>query len=168
MYGVAVIGGGASGLAAAIFAKLEYSSVDVVVFERADRVGKKIALTGNGQCNITNADPAVSHYHGSPEFTRFATQNFTPCDQQKFFADCGIMLNFEASGKAYPMSYQTSSVVDALRFRAAELGVEIKLGSKVLSVIKKPRSQRLMPLKLFDTFCDKEIDIKEYLALMVS
>lgn len=137
MYDIAIIGAGASGLCAAIFAKKENNNADVVLFERADRVGKKIAMTGNGQCNITNINPTQNRYHGDGNFAKIAIDNFPPQEQEKFFAECGIMLNFEDSGKAYPMSYQASSVVDALRFRAAELGVEIKLSTKVESITKK-------------------------------
>ncbi|MBR5451740.1 MAG: aminoacetone oxidase family FAD-binding enzyme [Clostridia bacterium] len=137
MYDIAIIGAGASGLAASIFAKKENRNIDVVLFDRADRVGKKIATSGNGQCNITNATPDISRYHGDPTFAKKVIDNFPPAEQQRFFEECGIMLNFENSGKAYPMSYQASSVVDALRFRAAELGVEIKTSCRVESVSKK-------------------------------
>lgn len=137
MYDIAIVGAGASGLTAAIFAKKENPSADVVLFERADRVGKKIATSGNGQCNITNANPDKTHYHGDSDFAKTVIDNFPPTEQERFFAECGIMLNFEAGGKAYPMSYQASSVVDALRFRAAELGVEIKALTKVEAVSKK-------------------------------
>ena len=137
MYDIAIIGAGASGLAAAIFAKKENIGADVVLFERFDRVGKKIAMTGNGQCNITNAHPDKSRYHGDADFASAVIEKFPPKEQEQFFEELGIMLNFEESGKAYPMSYQASSVVDALRFRAAELGVEIKISSGVSSVSKK-------------------------------
>lgn len=139
MYDIAIIGAGASGLVAAIFAKMKNMNADVVLFDRADRVGKKIAMSGNGQCNITNKNPDITRYHGDADFAKTVIDNFPPAEQERFFAECGIMLNFETSGKAYPMSYQASSVVDALRFRAAELGVEIRVSAKVESVAKKEK-----------------------------
>lgn len=137
MYDIAIVGAGASGLVAAIFAKKENMNADVVLFDRADRVGKKIAMSGNGQCNITNKNPDASHYHGDPLFAKAVIGGFPPASQERFFEELGIMLNFEESGKAYPMSYQASSVVDALRFRATELGVEIKVSCKVEAVTQK-------------------------------
>ena len=137
MYDIAIVGAGASGLVAAIFAKKENMNADVVLFDRADRVGKKIATSGNGQCNITNKNPDASHYHGDPLFAKAVIGGFPPASQERFFEELGIMLSFEESGKAYPMSYQASSVVDALRFRAAELGVEIKVSCKVEAVTQK-------------------------------
>lgn len=139
MYDIAIIGAGASGLVAAIFAKMKNMNADVVLFDRADRVGKKIAMSGNGQCNITNKNPDITRYHGDADFAKTVIDNFPPAEQERFFAECGIMLNFETSGKAYPMSYQASSVVDALRFRAAELGVEIRVSAKVETVAKKEK-----------------------------
>ena len=63
---IAVIGGGASGLAAAIEAKNVMPKARVVILEKLDRVGKKLLATGNGRCNLSNMDMGSHHYHGSP------------------------------------------------------------------------------------------------------
>ena len=64
LYDIAIIGGGAAGLTAAIHAKKQQPQLNIAVFESLDRVGKKLITTGNGRCNITNRYADVSRYHG--------------------------------------------------------------------------------------------------------
>lgn len=130
IFDVTVIGGGASGLAAAISAKRSFPEARVLVIEKNDRVGKKLAVTGNGQCNITNNSFSPDRYHGSPEFAYRIIASFDPEKQASFFLSLGLPVAFRQDGKAYPMSLQASSVVDALRFSAAEAGVNILCGAK--------------------------------------
>lgn len=134
MADVMIIGGGAAGLAAAICAKRHNPRLQVTVLEAADRVGKKLLTTGNGQCNITNKNLQAKAYHGADAgFCMPAIQkNNTPA----FFASLGVDVVYTPGGKAYPRSYQASSVVDALRFGAQELGVEVLCGQKVTAVQK--------------------------------
>ena len=74
---IAVIGGGASGLAAAISAKRQNKDLDVYVVEALSRVGKKLITTGNGRCNITNKNIDISRYHGTDKtFAEFALQKY--------------------------------------------------------------------------------------------
>lgn len=122
---IAVIGGGASGLMAAITAKK--SGKEVVILERKDRILKKVLITGNGRCNITNVNANISNYFGKNiSSVENILNRFTPQDTMDFFNELGIVCNEENRGKVYPLSGQASSVVDALRFEAEKLGIKIE------------------------------------------
>lgn len=122
---IAVIGGGASGLMAAITAKK--SGKEVVILERKDRILKKVLITGNGRCNITNVNADISNYFGKNiSSVENILNRFTPQDTMDFFYGLGIVCNEENRGKVYPLSGQASSVVDALRFEAEKLGIKIE------------------------------------------
>ncbi len=128
---IAIIGGGASGLAAAIAAKRKNSALRVILLEGLDRVGKKLITTGNGRCNITNKNLDLSRYHGDDKlFCGFALQKFDCNEIKSFFESIGV--DFISEGdKIYPASLQASSVVDALRFECDRLGVETLLNCKI-------------------------------------
>jgi hypothetical protein len=115
---IAIIGGGASALAAAVEAARLGASV--FVFERLARVGKKILVTGNGRCNLSNRSIAGEDYFGSvdpmPIFERFG-------DCVSFFASLGLYTRADAEGRLYPISGSASSVLDALRLECEKLGV---------------------------------------------
>lgn len=122
---IAVIGGGASGLMAAITAKK--SGKEVVILERKERILKKVLITGNGRCNITNVNANISNYFGKNiSSVENILNRFTPQDTMDFFNGLGIVCNEENRGKVYPLSGQASSVVDALRFEAEKLGIKIE------------------------------------------
>ncbi len=121
---VIVIGGGAAGLMAAVTAARDNR---VTVLERAPRVGRKLAVTGNGRCNLTNLNMGVEHYHGEdPEFVIPALRRFGVGDTLELFRRMGLITVAEASGRVYPHSDQAGSVVDVLRLQAADLGVELR------------------------------------------
>lgn len=127
MIKVAVIGGGASGLACAIQIMRTVKNkedVKVTILERLPRVGKKILVTGNGRCNLTNVNASVNNYRGDAEFTRFALDKFSPQNNIEFFNSLGLYTRTEDEGRVYPLSNQASSVLDALRFECDRLGVE--------------------------------------------
>ena len=129
---IAIIGGGASGLAAAITAKRLSPSAKVYIFEALDRVGKKLITTGNGRCNITNRN--LNRFHS--ENLKFAYSVLNGVGNEGiecFFESIGIPLTFEGD-KAYPSSLQASSVVDCLRFECERLGVNTVCGCKIRDV----------------------------------
>lgn len=126
MYDVAVVGGGACGLAAAVKLKTDKPFLNVVLLEKLDRVGKKLITTGNGRCNITNKFAEISNYHSENIlFVQKIFSNFFVDDTLNFFKKIGTEIRFENDGKAYPASYQASSVVDSLRFACEDSGVNI-------------------------------------------
>ena len=132
MADILIIGGGAAGLAAAICAKRQNGSLRVLVLEAQDRVGKKLLVTGNGQCNITNKNISVKAYHGKD--AAFCAPILNTSQTVPFFASLGVDIVYTPSGKAYPRSFQASAVVDALRFAAEEAGVEVLCGQTVTAL----------------------------------
>ena len=121
---IGVIGGGASGLIAAISAAR--SKAEVSIYERCDRVGRKILATGNGRCNYTNINADIKNYHGeNPDFVRDAKNSFWVEETKAFFEELGMLTKVENEGKAYPYSLQASAVLDVLRFEAERLGINI-------------------------------------------
>lgn len=141
---IAIVGGGASGLVAAISAALKAKNVnksdliDISVIEQSNRVGRKILATGNGRCNITNEDCSIDNYHGnSLEFIEKVFSKFPVDKTMKFFNDLGLVLKNDGSGRVYPYSDQASTVVDILRMSAQELGVEEVCDFPVSNLSKK-------------------------------
>ena len=119
---VIVIGGGASGLMAALTAARNGHAVTLL--ERQSRVGRKLLSTGNGRCNLTNLHVAPVHYHGlSPDFVRPALDAFDTGAALAFFHGLGLLTVAEDSGRVYPYSDQAGSVLDVLRFAADAAGV---------------------------------------------
>lgn len=124
---VAIIGGGASGLACAIeimHTVREKEAVQVTILEKLTRVGKKILVTGNGRCNLTNMNSAVSGFRGDTAFSHFALNEYTPEKNIEFFNGLGLYTREEEDGRVYPLSNQASSVLDALRFECDRLNVQ--------------------------------------------
>ncbi|QSX06982.1 NAD(P)/FAD-dependent oxidoreductase [Sedimentibacter sp. zth1] len=120
---VAIIGGGASGLMAAIVAAK--NNADVTIYEKSNRVGKKILATGNGRCNYTNINTSVNNYHGkNVDIINDVLDIFSVQNTLDFFEDIGIYPYFDESGKVYPYSLQASSVLDNLRLEAVKHNVK--------------------------------------------
>jgi len=135
---LAIVGGGASGIIGAIFAKrLIGNNGNVIILERMGRIGKKLLATGNGRCNFTNIDTNVSDFYGkNPFFVQYALDNFSVYNTLDFFEKIGVYPHEEEDGKFYPYSGQASSVLDALRNEIARLGVEVITDFEVREVRK--------------------------------
>ena len=128
---VVILGGGASGLMAALSAAQDERNT-VTVLERQSRVGRKLLATGNGRCNLTNLDLSPEHYHGQDAgFARAALSRFDGNTTLDFFHALGLLTAAEPSGRVYPLSDQANSVVDVLRFAAAQAGVQLVCGFQV-------------------------------------
>ena len=153
---VLVIGGGASGMMAALTAA-EDPHHTVTLLERQSRVGRKLLATGNGRCNLTNLHASPAHYHGGdPEFVTAALERFSVGDTLEFFRSIGLITVAEASGRVYPFSDQANSVVDVLRFALEQRGVELRCGCEVLSIGKKARGYTVKTAEE-RFYCDKLI-----------
>lgn len=121
---VIVIGGGASGILAALSAA-EAPENRVLLLERQQRIGRKLLATGNGRCNLTNIGPLPGHYHGeNPDFARPALKQFPPEAALDFFRGLGLLTREEYGGRVYPLSNSANSVLDVLRFALDKAGVE--------------------------------------------
>lgn len=130
---IIVVGGGASGIMAAITAK--DLGKDVAILEGNDRIGKKLITTGNGRCNITNRCIDYSRYHSKNEdFFNFSIDNFTFKDSEIFFNSIGLPLTTLEDGKMYPMSLQASSVIDIIRLAIEERDIPVYLNRKVKDI----------------------------------
>lgn len=132
---VLVIGGGAAGLMAAISAAR--AGAKVTLLEQNKQVGKKLLVTGNGRCNLTNRVQDLSCYRGSsPEFIRTALDGFGLLEALEFFHGIGIVTR-ERNGYFYPYCDQASAVVDALRMEAEHQRVKLALNTKVREIFKE-------------------------------
>lgn len=131
---VAIIGGGASGVACAICLKQQNKNVDVTIYEKMPRILKKVLATGNGRCNITNLYAQKDSYFGDSEFTAPAFEKYPPQKNIAFFNDMGLLLREEDEGRVYPVSGQASSVVNVLLSQAENLGVKILTDTEIKKI----------------------------------
>lgn len=132
---IVVVGGGASGMMAAIVAQSR--GFDVTILERNDRVGKKLLATGNGRCNYTNENIDLRFFHGEDkELIKSVLDRFTNKDAIEFFERLGITPAVEDNGKVFPLSYQSSSMLDVLRYEMKRIGVNVITDSYVVKITK--------------------------------
>ena len=129
---IAVVGAGASGLAAAIAACRENSAASVLLLERAERVGQKILATGNGRCNLGNRSVKPDHFGG--EAGRYAAVFAAFEGVDSFFGSMGLMLRTDEAGRIYPYSLQAAAVLDALRRTAEQAGAQTLCGFELCSL----------------------------------
>ena len=131
---VLVIGGGASGLMAALTAA-EDPGNRVLLLERQQRIGRKLLATGNGRCNLTNTGATPEHYHGEdPSFSCHALEQFPPEAVLAFFRELGLLTEEEYGGRVYPLSNSANSVLDVLRFALDKAGVEQRTACPVRAI----------------------------------
>lgn len=134
-YDVAVVGGGASGILAALSASEKKAKV--ILLERNPRVGKKILATGNGRCNYTNVNTDISYYHSrNPEFAYGALGIFDVSRTMGFFEKLGIYPNVEDGGKVFPRSGQASSILNVLLYELENSDIKVECNMKVNSIKK--------------------------------
>ncbi len=126
-----VVGGGAAGLTAAIFAAQTWPGLRVVVLDGAPRIGAKILISGGGRCNVTNATVRAQDFNGSQPFIRNVLAAFDQDAAVRWFASLGVPLQREDSDKLFPVSNRARSVVDALLRRCEALEVDIQCGQCV-------------------------------------
>ncbi|MGG2094997.1 NAD(P)/FAD-dependent oxidoreductase [Bacillus sp. S13(2024)] len=134
-YDVIVIGGGPSGLMAAIGAAEE--GARVLLLDKGDKLGRKLAISGGGRCNVTNRlplDEIVKHIPGNGRFLYSAFSIFNNEDIIQFFEKLGVKLKEEDHGRMFPVSNKAQSVVDALLTRLKELRVTIRTNLPVKTV----------------------------------
>lgn len=153
---IGIVGGGASGMAAAL-AAAENPNVQVLLLERQARLGKKLLATGNGRCNLTNLHAKDRGYHGNDAaFARYAISEFTPEETLLWFRNMGLFTVAEDSGRVYPYSDQANSVVDCLRFALEKPNITVCTGCEV-SKIKRSGDGFLLETPEETFTCDKLI-----------
>lgn len=132
---IAIIGGGASGLMAALFAAR--SGANVTIYEHNNSVGKKILASGNGRCNIINTTATYEDYAGAdPQFVTYALKQLSFTYFEKFCHSIGLLLDIKEDGRCYPLSNEAKSVLIAFKSAVSEAGVKIITDSKVTAITK--------------------------------
>lgn len=133
---VLIAGGGAAGMMAAVSAAKSGNHVEI--FEKNEKLGRKLFITGKGRCNITNAAdledffPAVT---SNPKFLYSAFYNFTNEQVISFFEELGVKTKVERGGRVFPVSDHSSDVIQALRREMERLRVNIHVGAEVKDLI---------------------------------
>lgn len=148
---VLIIGGGAAGMMAAVFAAKNGNKVEI--FEKNEKLGKKLFITGKGRCNITNAAelenffPAVT---SNPKFLYSAFYSFTNEQVISFFEELGVRTKVERGGRVFPVSDHSSDVIQALKKEMERLEVKINLNAEVkeLRIEKRPSGETVTGILL--------------------
>ena len=144
MADLVILGGGASGLMAAVSAARFIPGKNISILERGPRVGKKLLVTGNGRCNLTNLELDFSRYHGAPEsFVSAVFSQLPPKDTLSLFGRLGLLCREEGQGRCYPYGGQASAVLDVLRRYLEGRNVEERCQTSVETVKRKPGGYEL-------------------------
>ncbi|MDQ0224535.1 BaiN/RdsA family NAD(P)/FAD-dependent oxidoreductase [Metabacillus niabensis] len=135
-YDVLVIGGGPSGLMAAIAAGEQ--GARVILVDKGNKLGRKLAISGGGRCNVTNrlpVDEIIKHIPGNGRFLYSAFSEFSNEDIITFFEKLGIELKEEDHGRMFPVTDKAQSVVDALLNELKRLKVEVRTNEPVKDIM---------------------------------
>lgn len=149
MYDVIVIGGGPSGLMASIAAAEQNKRV--LLLEKGRKLGNKLAISGGGRCNVTNRLPQeeiIKHIPGNGRFLYGPFSVFDNEDIIRFFEGLGVPLKEEDHGRMFPVSNKAKDVVNALLSKMDELGVEVRLDTKVQKLLMD--DEKILGVRLED------------------
>ncbi len=133
---VCVVGGGAGGMMAAIWAAR--SGHDVTLFEHNDKLGKKLFITGKGRCNVTNAcdtEVLFQNVMKNPKFLYSAFYGFDADACMQFFEKLGVKLKTERGNRVFPLSDHSSDIISALTYEMRRLGVRVIMGAHVTEIL---------------------------------
>lgn len=133
---ILVIGGGAAGMAAAIFAARNGNEVHL--YEKNEKLGKKIYITGKGRCNVTNAsdmDTLFASVMSNPKFLYSSFYSFTNEQVMDLFEELGVALKVERGNRVFPVSDHSSDIIFALQREMQRQGVEICLHTEVKELL---------------------------------
>lgn len=134
---VCVIGGGAAGMMCAIMIARKGHSVSL--FEKNEKLGKKIYITGKGRCNVTNAtvgDDFLKNVVNGRKFVMGAITRFNSNDTKAFFEDLGVTLKIERGNRVFPASDKSSDIIKAMEKAMRWAGVDVHLCTPVLKVLE--------------------------------
>ena len=133
---IIVIGGGAAGIMAAI--RAAEGGAQVFLFEKNNKLGRKLSITGKGRCNLTNAadnQEIIRNIPGNGKFLNSVLNNFTSNDTINFFESLGLKTKLERGNRIFPESDNAAEVIDVLTRKLAELKVSVRLNSPVENII---------------------------------
>jgi hypothetical protein len=131
-YDIAIVGAGAAGLTAAIFARRAAPEARIIALDGAPKIGAKILISGGGRCNVTHDVVTPDDFNGNRNAVARVLRTFTVEQTTAWFAEMGVTLKREETGKLFPTTDRARTIVDAL-LRACE-GVEIRTGTRVTSI----------------------------------
>lgn len=132
---LAVIGGGPAGMMAAISAAR--NGADVTLYEKNEKLGKKLYISGKGRCNVTNdcsTREFLQNVATNPKFIIGAVNKFTPQDTMNFLEESGLNVKVERGNRVFPCSDKSSDVIKAFSHNLASLGVNIRLNCEILKI----------------------------------
>lgn len=135
---LAIIGGGAAGMMASIFAARR--GLEVHVYEKNEKLGKKLYITGKGRCNLTNAcdmEELFASVKSNPKFLFSAFYGFTNLDVMDFFEQEGLKIKTERGNRVFPESDRSADVLDVLRRSMKKAGVQVHLNTAVIQIRKE-------------------------------
>lgn len=135
-YQIIVVGGGAAGMMAA--GQAAKSGKKVLLLEKKERLGRKIAISGKGRCNITNEENVsdfIRHYPGNGRFLHGILRDFDNVALREFLAHYGVETKVERGGRVFPVSDDAEKVVEALTAYLEEMGVTILTGINVDEIL---------------------------------
>jgi len=160
MYDVIVIGGGPSGLMAAISAGEK--GAKVLLLDKGDKLGRKLAISGGGRCNVTNrlpVDELIKHIPGNGRFLHSAFSIFNNEDIILFFKKLGIELKEEDHGRMFPVSNKAQSVVEALLNKLSQLHIHVKTNCPVKTINFQNNNTHAVLLKNGEVYETKAVII---------
>jgi len=135
-YQVIVVGGGAAGMMAAGQAAIAGSRV--LLLEKKEHLGRKIAISGKGRCNLTNEENVsdfISHYPGNGRFLHGILREFDNVALREFFQSYGVETKVERGGRVFPVSDDAENIVQALKAFLTQKGVEVRSGIAVEEIL---------------------------------
>ena len=150
-FDVIIIGGGASGMMASIFAARNGCSC--LVLDHNEKLGKKLYITGKGKCNLTNNSSIETHLNNiitNSKFMYSALNAFSPLDVMQFFEDNGLKLRTERGNRVFPDSDKSRDVIKTLEKAMQNYGVKISLNQEIKSVSKENN--------IFNILCNNNIN----------
>ena len=135
---VLIIGGGAAGMMAGVFAARNHHEVHIL--EKNEKLGKKVFITGKGRCNVTNAcdtEELFPAMMSNPKFLYSSFYSFTPQDVMEFFEEAGVSLKVERGNRVFPQSDHSSDIIRALERELKKAGAKIHLHTVVKEIVKE-------------------------------
>ncbi len=137
MKNIIIIGGGPAGMVTAILAKRRDKELNITLYEKNDKLGKKLYITGKGRCNVTNASDVenlIQNTMTNPYFMYSAYYSFDSFATMEFFESLGLRLKVERGNRVFPESDKSNDVIKALENEMRKLGIKIVFNTTVESL----------------------------------
>ena len=148
---VLIIGGGAAGMMAGVFAARNHHEVHIL--EKNEKLGKKVFITGKGRCNVANACDTEEFFPAvmsNPKFLYSGFYSFGPQDVMNFFEEAGVPLKVERGNRVFPQSDHSSDIIRALERELKKAGAKVHLHTTVKEIVKKPEAEKVTGVILED------------------